>query len=215
MWVRADAIDRNEGAKAYSEYNQVMQAFAQYYAFDFKPVVAAFVAMSPNSDYIGNLRSLASLLNGINEQIPLEQINVATYRHNLKRAYGYMHGEPFEPRGAKISAFYQNIVNPFDPVPVTIDGHMVGCYLDNDFTMKELIIRRKQYNEIADDFRLLAKALGILPNQLQATLWFTRKRVLNIRYRADDLFAPPDDIWSVRQTPQTCKPYALRAKTNE
>jgi hypothetical protein len=55
MFDKADAIDRAEGMLAYSRYNALLRQVAEVYEEDFSRVVAAFVAMSPNSDYVGKI----------------------------------------------------------------------------------------------------------------------------------------------------------------
>lgn len=211
MWNRADAIDRAEGVLAYERYHQVLAEIAEKYIVSQSPVVAAFVALSPNNDYIGNLRSLVSLLAGMKFGTPLDQITISTYNHCRDRAWKYLHGEPFNPKGLKILNFYNNILFPDDPAYVTIDGHMIACWRGTRATMKESIVKPKQYKEIADDVTVLAAALGIMPNQLQATLWFTRKRVLNIKYDAQLKFDDtPTDLWRTTVNIDELKPYPLQ-----
>ena len=66
VWERADAIDRYEGIMAYQRYNATMQEIGAAFCFSLESVVGAFCALSPNNDYIGNLRSLVTLLSGFN-----------------------------------------------------------------------------------------------------------------------------------------------------
>lgn len=139
MFDQADAIDRREGKLAYERYNELLSDIALSYSFPFERVVAAFAALSPNNDYWGNLRSLVSVLHGINEGVPCEAITISTYGHCRDRAYQYALGNvSFEAtvRGPKIRAFYFNILDPLDKRHVTIDGHMVAAYRANDGTMK-------------------------------------------------------------------------------
>ena len=62
LFDQATPDDVAAGGCAYDKYNTVMQRFADFYGFGLVPVTEAFVALSPNNDYHGNLRSLAAVL---------------------------------------------------------------------------------------------------------------------------------------------------------
>lgn len=207
----ADDDDIREGKAAYQRYQQVMKWFAEYYDTPFDLTTACFVALSPNSDYFGNLRSLATLLKGFNEGRPVEDITVSTYKHCRDRAYTYLTREAVfmdKVKGPKIRAFYQNIIDPTDRHPVTIDGHMIAAWRDEVMTMKQANITRTDYNAVANDTRLIAYAEGLVANQVQAIIWFARKRVLNIKYSAQtSLFHSAEDKWGTLITPEQALPY--------
>jgi len=61
----ANDQDRSDGLGAYCFYRKQMTAYADHYGHRVSLITSAFVALSPNSDYIGNLRSLTSVLEGI------------------------------------------------------------------------------------------------------------------------------------------------------
>lgn len=220
MFERADRIDYREGLLAYERYKNVMVRVADAYA-KFLPhrrdpilnrVVAAFVAMSPNNDYIGNLRSLISLCEGAKVGKHVEKITVSTYGHCKVRAWRYLMGDAEflqEAKGLKIRNFYRNILDPFDNRYVTIDGHMVATFRnDPKATMKDSIINVREYKEIADAVKRLAFQEFLLPNQYQAVVWFTRKRVLQIRFDPQhDLFAAEDDVWRTSQSISDIRPF--------
>lgn len=208
----ADADDRREGQLAYRRYNDTMRMFSDFYGVPIEGVTAAFVALSPNSDYHGNLRSLASVLHAIQQGAPVENVTVSTYKHCRDRAYRYATGaEPFvtPERGPKTLAFYHNILDPEDKAHVTVDGHIVCAYHGVDRTMVEAKVRgRKEYRQISADMQKLAKREGLVPCQAQAIIWFARKRTLGIKYTAQlSLFADPTDKWNTRLHPKDVKPY--------
>lgn len=211
MYEQADDIDRTEGALAYRRYHQVIQMFADRYDAPFDRTLAAFVALSPNSDYFGNLRSLASVLQAHQKRHPQEQATVSTYNHCRARAWGYLTGETRfldTVKGPKIRAFYHNILDPDCPKHVTIDGHMVCAYRGVELTMKEVLIRGGEYKRIADRTKRLARDLGLLPNQLQAIIWFARKRTRQIKYEPQlDMFRDTGDVWRTIITPDEARPY--------
>jgi len=214
-WKKADDIDINEGIQAYFNYHKTMQAFADHYGHNLDVVTAAFCALSPNSDYKGNLRSLASVLDGINDGVNPGAITVSTYNHCKDRAIDYVLGRAdFEDkkRGLKILNFYRNILRPYDPKPVTIDGHMIALHMGEELTMKEAKVSRRGYERMAQDFRELAKRKGLLPNQAQATLWFVRKRTRNIKYDSQlQLFNGTGNAWETFTNPLSTPPYVRKA----
>lgn len=213
MYNQADETDRREGLLAYERYNIVLKGIARAYNFEFENTVAAFVQLSPNNDYYGNLRSLVSVMRGIREGVPLDRITVSTYKTARDRAYRHLAHDaefPGESRGPKIIAFYHNIVDPKDPQYVTIDGHMVACWAGlNRATMKESLVSAADYRVIESDLKELAAALGLVPCQLQATLWFARKRVLQIRYNGQFKLFDQDwtDQWGTVVLPENIIPF--------
>ncbi len=211
----ADTIDLDEGMVAYERYHIVMRRLAAKYGFELEQVCAAFCSLSPNSDYWGNLRSTVSCLQGINECRPDSDIVVSTYNHNKTRALAYARGvKSFEAetKGKKILNFYHNILTPHSSRWVTIDGHMVGVWRDDkNATMRDLLIRPRYYDVIASHVKDLAFRNFMLPQQMQATLWFVRKRLTNTIYDGQfDMFAEAGDAWKTARDVDTIKPYTYR-----
>lgn len=218
MWARADRTDITEGMVAYERYNVVMRRIAKKYEFPLDVVCAVFCALSPNSDYFGNLRSTVSVLQGLRDGIPDGDIIVSTYGHCKTRAIAYARGtEQFvhKDRGPKILNFYHNILTPHSWKHVTIDGHMVAIWrADDKATMKDSIIKRGEYDVIAKAVKDFAFYHFIIPCQMQAILWFVRKRVLNVKYSAQlDLLNASDDAWKTLRSVDEIRPYSTRSQT--
>lgn len=210
MYKLADRVDRDEGSIAYIRYSTLMLEIANHYNADYLDVTAAFVAMSPNSDYMGNLRSLITMLNCVRDGQSLDKIKVSTFRHARNRAYKYLIGaENFwtTTKGPKIRNFFKNITEPGNADYVTIDGHIVAAWKGKNLTMKQAIIKPTLYRIIADDVKEFAQELRILPNQLQATLWFARKRLYAIKVPHADLFLPRNDQWRIMHRVSQIRPY--------
>lgn len=212
-YEKADADDVSEGMAAYSRYHDVMRMLGDHYGYPIERVVAVFSALSPNSDYVGNLRSTASVLRGINMGARADAIRTSGYNHCRDRAYTYATGERDfmdHAKGLKTRAFYRNLVDPTDWYPVTIDGHMVHAYDNSDGTMKDVQLPTRRYHVIADDTRRLADRLGMIPHQLQAIIWFCRKRSKGIIYDPQlDMFGDNTDKWKTVLTPDQIRPFPL------
>lgn len=224
MFERADAVDLAEGQLAYFRYHQMMQRISDHYSKPLPNVVAAFVALSPNSDYVGNLRSLISILEFG------EDATVASYGHCKTRALNFLLGyNDFwtSTKGPKTRNFYRNILDPTDHRFVTIDGHVVAAWRASRLTMTQARIAPSTYLLIQRDIQQLAFERFLLPNQYQAALWFARKRTLQIKSERSDqlnLFSLPDDRWNTlrplqdlppfkKRDPKTCEPYTSRSIT--
>lgn len=195
---------------AYERYHTTLLAFAEHYGAPLDRTVAAFCALSPNSDYFGNLRSLASVLQGWSQNAPVDSITVSTYNHCKVRALRYLCGLRFDApeRGPKTLAFYHNIIDPQDGRWVTIDGHMVAAWRGEALTMKEARLGRSEYRTISHAIQQMAFDLFMVPCELQATIWFTRKRIGNVKYEPQmDLFGASDDKWKTLNSPETIRPY--------
>lgn len=206
LFAQADDTDRRDGSATYLSYNLVIKNFADFYGFPFDRTLAAFVAMSPSSDYFGNLRSLASVLSGLRAGREPNDITVSTYNHCRNRAILYATGQRSfldTVRGLKIRSFYMNIADPMDAKPVTVDGHISAAWQGLNLTMREALVRPKHYPVIAAAVRRLAKYEGLIPNQAQAILWLTRKRIMRIKFDAQfDLFSD-----AILVTPDDARPY--------
>lgn len=215
MFRRASNIDLNEGMVAYERYHMVMQKIADRYIFSLPTVIAVFVSLSPNNDYVGNLRSAVSVLDGIRRDIDPAHVVVSTYRHCQERAYAYAMGQRDFlacTQGLKIRSFYHNVLDPQDGRWVTVDGHMSAIWQAKKLTMKQALVKPRVYDLIRSDIIRLAFRHYMLPNQMQAILWFTRKRVENVVYDPQlRLFGDPSDIWETFRDVNTIHPYPIRA----
>lgn len=215
MFDQADDDDYSEGLLAYYRYNMVMRDLAHRYKVDIAKVIAAFCATSPNNDYVGNLRSVASILDAFKSGRSFDTVQISTYRHCGARAWSYVEGTAdfvTQVRGLKILNFYHNVLHPSDNRYVTIDGHMVAAYRGQNLTMKEAICRTvREYEDIALTTKALAFNNFLLPNQYQAIVWFARKRVFNIKYDGRrDMFLPRDDLWRTLRNVDEIVPFPPR-----
>jgi hypothetical protein len=181
----ADLVDREEGMQAYPRYRVTLYRFALHYGLPLDSVVGAFVALSPNNDYWGNLRSLNTLCEGMAQgEHAADNLTVSTYGACKRRAWSALQGTPFLDftKGPKTRAFFQNIMDPTDRWPVTVDGHMVGVWFNRRLTMKEAVATRFRYEEVANGVRLVAYERALVANQVQAMCWFAWKRLNNVVY---------------------------------
>jgi hypothetical protein len=209
--TQADNVDIREGKEAFPNYHSLLRKIAAHYHLGFAQTVAAFVSLSPNNDYMGNLRSLVSLCKGINDGTPVETIGTSAYRHCLMRAHLYLTGEKdflLETKGLKITNFYCNILLPKDRRFVTIDGHMHNIWRGEPRPLKGSSCTPARYAEIVSDINKVARSHKLIPNQVQAITWFTWKRINKILYDSQiSLFATGEDYWGLKLDPKDLRPY--------
>lgn len=206
---QADSVDWREGLAAYGNYNRMMQALADYYGYSLHSVAAVFSALSPNNDYMKNLRSAVTLLKGYRAGVPVEQLTTTSYRACKLRAWRVLQGEDFLTftKGLKTRNFYECIVNPEHPTAITIDGHMVNIFKNEHRSMLEVTWRKFNYDVLACEYRRVAFSEFVLPSQLQAILWFTWKRINRIVYDGNYRLFDSGDEWRMRLEPGDIKPY--------
>jgi hypothetical protein len=209
---RADAIDWREGMVAYQNYQKVMLALGEFYGYSLETTAAVFCELSPSNDYVGNLRSAATLMKGHREGVPASHCVATTFGHCKHRAWKYLEGERWKPKkqGPKISNFYVNITRPEDQSAITIDGHMVSVWKGKRFTMRQAIEAEWNYEQLAFDFRSAAFTQFILPSQLQAILWFTWKRVNKIIFKPQLSLLYGEDQWRLIRSPEEIEPWPFR-----
>jgi hypothetical protein len=199
VWEQADTVDLREGMQAYYRYRTTMKNIASHFGFSLESVVGCFCALSPNNDYVGNLRSLITLLKGCKAGEDVDKLTVSTYNACKLRAWRCLGGEDFMSftTGPKTRAFYSNILNPEDISYVTIDGHMYSLWAGKRMTMKAIAYERFNYKKVELDFKRVAFKLTLIPCQLQAILWFTWKRINNIVFQPQLGLFTGDDQWGL------------------
>lgn len=212
---RAGAVEINEGRNAYFNYRRVCCGLAEYYGYPLEQTTAVFAALSPNNDYVGNLRSTASVLLAHRLGVPLEAVRISTYNHCRDRAWSYLNGTSFleTVKGKKIRSFYHNLLNPMDSHYVTIDGHAFNIWTGRRVSLKTMARAKLNYDRVADDYRAVAASAGLLPSQLQAITWLTWKWIHNIipsRYQLEFFQDRSGDLWKTIYEPEDIIPFGFK-----
>lgn len=177
----ADCLSKSSielGMAAYQGYHDIIRELAKLHGFGFVQSVEAFAALSPNNDYIGNLRSLVSCMTFLNGQS--ESCTVTTFNSARDRAISYLSGEVSfldTVGGKKITCFRDNILYVEFSKRATVDGHMIAIGLGKDLTMKEanFELRNHGYDCFEKALISASRSVGMAPCQYQASLWHQRK----------------------------------------
>lgn len=196
----------SEGKITYNRYNSLMVSLAEKYSISTETMTAVFVATSPNSSNILNLRSAVSLVDSFKKGLPFESVQLTCYRACGLRAWRCLQGEDFLSftKGKKTRAFYWNILHPDNPEHVTIDGHMFGVWSGSYLRMKETKTLIKHYDVVSSGVRRLAVKNDLVPCQAQAIMWLTWKRM---QTKAGVM---PESLWGLNLTAEDIKPFPLR-----
>ena len=101
------------------------------------------------------------------------------YRRNANKAWRMLHGsvpnkEMNPVSGPKTFCFWKNLVDPASAEHVTIDRHAAAIARGQTVT-KQVSITPCQYLALADCYRQAARQIGVIPCQLQATVWLSHR----------------------------------------
>lgn len=192
VWLASTPMERSMGREFFVKQGNRLETIAHNRGMNTIYVIGAFVALSPNNDEDGNYRDLLTTIDAVQRGLAPEQFSISSWGPNKAKAMRILQGtDPLDVLGGpKVINFYLNTLDPSDLEPVTIDGHMVSVWKGRRLLLRErrgkpedsAKISAKEYQIIVQDFRSIAKMLGLIPNQLQSTLWLTWKRMNNIRY---------------------------------
>jgi hypothetical protein len=178
VYARSDSEDRAFGATAYRDYRNTIAEMAAPFHVDAMRACGIFAALSPNIDEAANFKGLVAVMAGKpDSECPGYPINKNKAREILKGKH------PLEVlKGLKTRAFFVNIADPETNDAVVVDAHIHSVWLLKRQLVTQSYLPPKLYHEISNDVRTAARFIGcgIRPNQLQATLWCTWKRVNNI-----------------------------------
>jgi hypothetical protein len=138
-------------------------------------------ALSPQISWVGNV-SAARIL--VSERSHEGAQSIGALGDGISKALRILEGErpSLVLGGRKVRSFYRNICLPDRIGAVTVDRHAVAIALNgiggaqpNDKWLE----RAGTYQLIASAYRSEARALGILPQQLQAITWLAHRRELD------------------------------------
>ena len=195
---QAGPYDHHRAEAAFPRYNHYVTQIAGRYGFSTSVGAAVFSALSPNNSYHGNLRDTDVLLRAAGTGQAIESFKVHTYGPNKRKAWAIAQGaDPLKLIVAdKTRSFYLNILDPTNPVPVTIDGHMYCAWIGQRFKLVSLRFKDVAglYQKVAEDVRTLAAECGYIPCVAQALVWHTWRRMHWIKTTPQLEFWDPEHL---------------------
>jgi len=182
----ANGQDKFMAERAWTRYSAIVGKIAAKHAFPLRTGAGVFAALSPNNDYFGNLRDTDRVLAAARGGHGIDSFKVSTYGANKRKAWQIAQGtDPLDlivfP---KTRNFFLNIVDPTDPVPVTVDGHIFNAWTGERIPLNVAAqkLRARFYDQVAEDIRALGTELNIIPNVVQGLIWYGWKRAFMIRH---------------------------------
>jgi len=196
LFGRATDAERKEFGQAFYRYHGIMRDLAQENGVTLPIAAAVFSSLSPNNDYIGNIRDARKMLEASSMGLGIDDFTVSTYGHNKRKAWAIVKGaDPLDEIIAlKTRNFYLNISFPDNPEPVTVDGHMYWAWHGQrgrvtghkgkgdavtDRT-RAASMNPRLYHEIELAVRSIAINHGLKGHQAQSIIWHAYRQRYNV-----------------------------------
>jgi len=211
IFSQATEADRVTGLDSWFHYNRLLKTIGNRTGFGIHAVTGVFAALSPNNDYMGNLRDTVRLLRAKRDRLKVHQVKVSTFNGNKEKAWAIAEGDdPLSHlRAPKTRNFYNSIVDPNDRRWVTVDGHIFNIYAGKRVALTEVKEHRGDYDTVAEEIRKMGDDHGIIPNQVQGILWYAWKRIHRIKWDAQLELLPGDVLVAQNYRPRVKKPVVV------
>lgn len=173
--------------ESFWRYHRKVKRIGRRFDFRLASACGAFAALSPQNDEEGLFRSLELIMEGYCLGLfRVSKKKPSNFGRDQERAFRILSGESpmMALRGKKTRSFYQNVFDPSDPQPVTVDGHMFNIWTSQVQPLVLVKVDDKVYDTIAHDVRMLARQEKIIPNQMQGIVWHQWKSSHGIRVKA-------------------------------
>lgn len=196
VWKQSTEEEREEGKLWYLRALEDSRKLGNFYRVPTDKVVGVVAALSPNKGWKTNLDSAERVLAGWRAGKRMAELGpIPAYPNGVYKAWtilgGFTPQQVLEtPRGKKVWNFYLSIGSAGEhPRAVCIDTHAYAAWddfrhrsgkHDNMTTMPDLS-RGGRYEQVAEDYRQVAKEVGLEPGKFQAVLWLTWKRMKGVR----------------------------------
>lgn len=168
-----------QGLAWYSEAHLFCTEIHRQTSLTLGQVAGITAALSPQCSWQVNKKAAKHLAFG------LDCVGYTGYKVNVSKAKRIMQGEDIERvlgkgtrYGAKVRAFYDNILNPATSDCVTIDTHAIRAaydLVDVPVHLIRAVFESKLNLEIQSAYVAVAKEYNVRPCQLQAVAWLTVK----------------------------------------
>ena len=182
LYSKTEQWEREAGRVYYDKQRARLASRADAAGLPLAQVIAAFCALSPNASELSNYIALDACISIVAGKLP-EDAKVMAYPMNRAKALAILRGANIEEmlKGRKVYSFYRNTLDPNDSSYVTVDGHMLGAWCNQRFTLRRNAeIRASEYSVIVEHFRSAAECCCLPAPKFQATLWLAWKRVNRI-----------------------------------
>lgn len=180
IYEASTKLERITGLHYYFDFHRDAIEVGAKFAVPVCVIAGMYASLSPSNTEINTWIDLIRVLRACvsNSELPI----VHTYNHCRTRAAAIYKTQQPDPylKGLKVWNFYNNIYQPENDRYVTIDGHMFNCWGGERRALRLSLKGAKHYELVAGNVIALAREYGLLPHQLQATLWTTWRRIVRL-----------------------------------
>ena len=172
-YVPENIEDSLNGLEWYTQAHIWALRTAEVSGYPIEIVCAVVAVLSPAVSWEINKRDAWNLIMAEDRRMTV----VSTYGLNKTKAIHMLEtGDLTVLKGRKVTAFYNNILDPECHDHVTIDRHAIrACYGKSGLDMSAEDIppprSAKRYNHFSELYKRLAVKHGLTPNQMQAIIW--------------------------------------------
>lgn len=147
-------------------------------------VIGVLSALSPGVKWELNARQAENLIHGYTALSDVNGVVISTYKRQLKKAIeildlhetNYVESDILDilgKRAYKTKSFYENIMNPYCDIHVTVDHHIWNAA----GLATKTWINKGEYTTISKIIIELSREYDLVPCQLQAIIWLTYKEI--------------------------------------
>ena len=177
IYERATPQDLSEGMGWYEAANTYAEGLSEKYGLTVRQSAGIIAALSPQVSWSQNLILADGLAAGK---------NVGALGRSLAKAKAIRDEPDTDPLailgGKKVRAFYGCILEPGMSLDVCIDRHafdLAEGRIRNSEEDRHRLDRVGVYEQVATSYRVCAKALDVMPHQVQAVTWVVWRHLKN------------------------------------
>jgi len=176
VYQQATEAEKQEGIAWYKEARTFCHDTAKEYSVSIEVVIAVVSALSPRNKWKTNLKDTITVLEAVRQGKFPEDVKTSTFHRNKEKAFRIIQesNSSLVEKSNKTAAFFDNI-KAENSLMITVDTHANAIYHGEAIHAKR--ITNKAYQQISDDYRLVALEVGLKGYQLQAVCWVTWQRL--------------------------------------
>lgn len=183
FYALASLAEIQDGLTWYEEANKYSRELASRFGITLQQAVGLIAAFSPQAGWVENKRYCVSFLYAPNSRVRSQvQTDKAKLILTLSSEGDIYNALSTRNAAYKTKAFFLNILNHDIPTDVTIDRHAIASCIQHPDNVSALDasyghLTKLQYDFFQSCYIKAAKELNILPQQLQAIVWVTYRRI--------------------------------------
>lgn len=170
--------DKECGLEWYRTAHSIAQGLADDHGLELEQTAGIIAALSPRTAWTLNVRHARQMVEtGDSPGLGLGRRKAQRILAGESPSVVLAPPANSPTSGQKVRSFYVNILNPDDPVSVTVDQHAWCITKGRYSTEKPPLDRVGEYERVAEVYRRAGAIMELLPSQVQAITWTTWRRL--------------------------------------